>query len=314
MNMETVYKYRENLRTNKEARTYLINRGFDNVDFLINNYNIGCDKKYILFPNIYKDKVVFLTSRSYNESTKMKHKHTKGKIEYFFNQSVIENYNDIIITESPIDCLSACYIMKESRYGIIGCYGIGGYPKQLEFLHNKNIYILFDYDKAGKDGAINISKNIYKQLGIICNIVTIHDTILEKNNKVDLNLLLQTYNNNLKELIEVFINISKKYEHKEVVEKYDPINTNSTGSLISDSFSIQTVCSKFMSLKNTGKGVWKGCCPFHDDSDPSFIVYENTNRFHCFGCKKRGSPIGFIIELYPHLNYHQAIQFLKGLF
>jgi len=38
--------------------------------------------------------------------------------------------------------------------------------------------------------------------------------------------------------------------------------------------------------------VWKGRCPLgtHEDKDPSFYVYLNTNNkhWHCFGCNLTG--------------------------
>lgn len=40
--------------------------------------------------------------------------------------------------------------------------------------------------------------------------------------------------------------------------------------------------------------------PGHNDSDPSFKVYESTNTFHCFGCGKAGGPI-------------DLLRFIKGL-
>jgi len=37
-------------------------------------------------------------------------------------------------------------------------------------------------------------------------------------------------------------------------------------------------------------------CPFHDDRNPSFAVYAETNTFHCFGCFKHGDVITFLRE------------------
>lgn len=40
-------------------------------------------------------------------------------------------------------------------------------------------------------------------------------------------------------------------------------------------------------------------CPFphHDDSSPSFAIYD-TNSYHCFGCNKHGNgAIDFLIHM-----------------
>lgn len=38
-------------------------------------------------------------------------------------------------------------------------------------------------------------------------------------------------------------------------------------------------------------------CPFHDDVKPSFHLYEDTNSFHCFSCKKSGSSIDLYMNI-----------------
>lgn len=39
-----------------------------------------------------------------------------------------------------------------------------------------------------------------------------------------------------------------------------------------------------------------GLCPFHDDRTPSFTVYPNSGKFHCYGCGKHGDVISFLRE------------------
>ena len=37
-----------------------------------------------------------------------------------------------------------------------------------------------------------------------------------------------------------------------------------------------------------------GQCPFHDDRQPSFVVYLDTESWHCFGCERDGDAIDFV--------------------
>src|SRR6266542_2048260 len=48
-----------------------------------------------------------------------------------------------------------------------------------------------------------------------------------------------------------------------------------------------------------GQGRWKGLCPFHDDTEPSFFVYESDQHFHCFSgvCEfPHGDVIAFVMR------------------
>jgi len=37
-------------------------------------------------------------------------------------------------------------------------------------------------------------------------------------------------------------------------------------------------------------------CPFHNEKTASFMVYLDTNRFHCFGCAESGNAITFMMN------------------
>jgi len=55
-------------------------------------------------------------------------------------------------------------------------------------------------------------------------------------------------------------------------------------------------------------------CPFsfHEDIEPSFHIYEDTNTFKCFGCGKGGGPLAFI-ELMDKCSPEEAIDKLRAL-
>ena len=43
-------------------------------------------------------------------------------------------------------------------------------------------------------------------------------------------------------------------------------------------------------------GLWVGLCPFHPEKTPSFKVYEDQGRYHCFGCGEKGDVFAFIMK------------------
>jgi len=50
-----------------------------------------------------------------------------------------------------------------------------------------------------------------------------------------------------------------------------------------------------------------GCCPFHEEKTPSFSIFENTNKFHCYGCGEHGDAIDFVMKL-KNIKFNEAVQ------
>lgn len=48
-------------------------------------------------------------------------------------------------------------------------------------------------------------------------------------------------------------------------------------------------------------------CPFHNDKNPSFIVNEKENFYYCFGCKKYGNSINFLMN-FSNINFFESIK------
>lgn len=63
-------------------------------------------------------------------------------------------------------------------------------------------------------------------------------------------------------------------------------------------------------LKKSGRE-YKACCPFHGEKTPSFWVSPEKQFFHCFGCGKHGTVIGFLME-YDRMSFPEAIEDLAG--
>jgi len=62
-----------------------------------------------------------------------------------------------------------------------------------------------------------------------------------------------------------------------------------------DRIDIVDIISPRVSLKKAGKD-YQALCPFHTENTPSFTVSQNKQFYHCFGCGKHGSAIGFLME------------------
>jgi DNA primase len=65
---------------------------------------------------------------------------------------------------------------------------------------------------------------------------------------------------------------------------------------IKDAANIVDVISNYVSLKKVGNN-YKGLCPFHSEKTPSFIVNEEKQIFHCFGCNAGGNVFSFLMKM-----------------
>lgn len=77
---------------------------------------------------------------------------------------------------------------------------------------------------------------------------------------------------------------------------------------VSERNDIVEIVSEYVSLKKSGKN-YKGLCPFHNEKTPSFIVSEDKQLFHCFGCGQAGDVIKFVMEK-ENLDFIDALELL----
>jgi DNA primase len=55
----------------------------------------------------------------------------------------------------------------------------------------------------------------------------------------------------------------------------------------------------------------KGLCPFHNDHDPSFVVYEYDGRWICMGCNRRGGDVIDFVKVKLGLEFWDAVGYLE---
>ena len=71
---------------------------------------------------------------------------------------------------------------------------------------------------------------------------------------------------------------------------------------------IVDVVGSYVSLVSKGGSFW-GCCPFHNEKTPSFHVLQDKQIYYCFGCKRGGGVVNFIMEE-ENLSFPEAVRFL----
>lgn len=71
------------------------------------------------------------------------------------------------------------------------------------------------------------------------------------------------------------------------------------------------VISGYVSLSKAGRN-YKGLCPFHNEKTPSFIVFPETQGWHCFGACGAGGDIFSFIMKRENLDFGEALALLAA--
>lgn len=77
---------------------------------------------------------------------------------------------------------------------------------------------------------------------------------------------------------------------------------------IKDRLDIVDVVGWFIPLKKQGRD-YKACCPFHGEKTPSFVVSQEKQMFHCFGCGVGGDLFTFVMK-YENIEFVEALEYL----
>jgi len=74
--------------------------------------------------------------------------------------------------------------------------------------------------------------------------------------------------------------------------------------------SLANLCNRYgVTLRREGPRL-RGHCPFHEDHEPSFVVYPD-NRWYCFGCGANGDSINFVMRM-EGITFVEALRRLAG--
>ncbi len=77
---------------------------------------------------------------------------------------------------------------------------------------------------------------------------------------------------------------------------------------IKSKLAIEQIIGDYIPLKQAGMN-WKGLCPFHQEKTPSFMVSQDKQIWHCFGCNEGGDVITFV-QKYEGMEFREAAELL----
>lgn len=170
----------------------------------------------IIFPNFKHGRVVHISGRSLN-GHEPKYLHLSGEIRYIYNEDDLKN-KEVILCEGVTDCISAV----QAGYSAVAVLGTSVF--KLEYLQKfsncEKIYICFDGDRAGEEGAIKIGEVI----GDRSRIVKLPEGLdlndyFKTNSKDDFNCLLTSAMDNIRYELSLIPENTDKIELTRYLDK-----------------------------------------------------------------------------------------------
>jgi DNA primase len=55
---------------------------------------------------------------------------------------------------------------------------------------------------------------------------------------------------------------------------------------------------------------WKCVCPFHDDTNPSMVIFKDTHYYKCYACGVRGDVYDYLWHQ-KKMGYNRAVEYLN---
>jgi DNA primase len=295
-------KFHENLP--ERIRGYLNARGIP--DEMIDLNLIGWNGWRITIPIFNRDgELVFFKQardpEDKSESPKMI-AWPKGHMELYGWENLKGNPSSSIICEGEFDRL----VLEANGFeAITSTGGARAFKKEWakEFESIPAVYICFDNDEAGQNGALRVGRMI-----LHAKIVELPEEIgdggdvtdffvrLGRNREDFLKLLQEAKPAPTAPEIRPFVPKTRNGDSRERVERVKSLSP------------IAQIIGQYVQLRPSGSNL-VGLCPFHEDRIPSFTVYPATGTFHCYGCGKHGDVISFVGWI-EHLNFGQVLDAL----
>jgi DNA primase len=305
------------------------NLGFSNeLDFQLNKFikKNGVSKQVILkisrlhsngFPIFYSERIIFpifknekpisFTGRSLND-VDTKHMHTRGPLNGFYNHDRLFECDTIYVTEGPFDCLS----LEQLGYPSIALLRCRHNPANNRcFSKIKKVVLLLDNDPngSGQNGSIKMASDLLIDSSLHLDVML---ATLPPNTDCN-QLCIEKKPYEIRSAIRNAVDFRYTMEYKNALKKSQQKTESTQHEEKIYNISLFDVVEYYLgnSIRESDNKSFY-ICPFHSETNPSFVVYHDTNTYYCFGCGAVGNQKTFIANM-EKISYKSADQILERI-
>jgi DNA primase len=168
------------------------------------------------------------------------------------------------------------------------------------------VYVCFDHDKAGRYGAVRVGRMIPRS-----QLVRLPDDVGDSGDITDFFVHLGKSSDDFRRLLDAAEPLAPEAPaapHAQPANHTSPAGDPAIQELKSR-IDISNLVSRYVAL--TSRGERKVArCPFHEDRNPSLVLYPESGTFFCFGCRAHGDVITFLMRI-EGLSFRQAVDALR---
>jgi DNA primase len=292
-------------------REYLRSRGLS--DAAIDTYQLGWDGRRITIPITNRDGEIVsfkLAKDPEDQSGSPKMLASRGaRLELYGWEEVLRRPVRLVICEGEFDRL---VLQSHGFPAVTSIGGAGTFRREWarDFETIEHVYLCFDRDEAGRQGALKVGLLIPH-----ARIVNLPEELGDGGDVTDFFVRLHHTPEDFERLLSEASPVPPAlrpdaHEHQASEVEIDGTPRERIERL-KRMHEIVDVVSRYVTLRPS-PGPHMGLCPFHEDKVPSLAVYTSTQTFYCFGCGKRGDVITFIREV-ERLSFPAALEFLEAL-
>lgn len=286
-------------------RDYLNARGISNP--MIYMYVLGWTGSKISIPITNRNgEVAFFKLRKDpddpSDGPKMLTSPVGSHAELYGWEQVLAKPESVVVCEGEFDRL---VLEAQGFSAVTSTAGAGTFLREWAsyFRDIPNVYLCFDNDEAGRNGAARVTALIPYARGVTWPVeigdggdVTDFFVQLGKNAE-DFRALLQAA-----QPLPVRPQVTKSAPSRGADTEIDRVKS---------SVAIEDIVARYLELTVRGQN-YVARCPFHQDRTPSLVVFPATQTFHCFGCRAHGDALTFLMKI-ENLTFREAFRIFQQL-